>query len=318
MTDDALLERPAVLVVVVNYGTHEYLAALLESLAAEPVGEIVVWDNMFSLSERDDLAHLMRGRQNAWLQTCEKNVGFAAGVNGAVRMARNQHWDYLWILNPDVTVRAGTLAELTRVSDAAAADIVSPTILGPGSDRVWFSGGEIDLAAGRSIHAGHGDRYRMAREDFRDAGFITGAAPLITRRAWNLLGGFDERYFLYCEDADLSIRAAKRSLRMVVSTRAIVEHNEGGASGGEGAHSATFYYYVQRNRLVLYSQHTSRWNLVFGRGIVETARLTLLTFRPLRGGWHRLCASLSGLRDGVRGVEGPRRSCCSRTRGRRL
>lgn len=294
-------------VVVVNYASSLYLEGLLASLTDEPVVRILVWDNYSSQVECSALNSLQAAYPKVTLQCCPVNLGFGAGVNAAIELlaSKGQHYDYFWILNPDVTVRPGALAALVSSAIEHGCEIISPLILIAGTQRVWFAGGTIKARAGRSIHRGIGKEQEESLRDYSEVSFVTGAAPLIRADAWLRLGGFAERYFLYCEDADLSMRAADLGLAQGVEPRAVVEHAEGGSSKGSGTKSPTFYYYTQRNRLLLYGQRYSKIRVLLGSGLLETLRLTLLTMRPPSGGaWRRLQASLVGIMAGMAGEDG--------------
>lgn len=294
--------------VVVNFASWRHLDTLLSSLATEPVGSILVWDNYSTDGERDALRVLSRRYPSVSFHECPENLGFGAGVNAAVDLLSQEgEFDYFWILNPDVVVRAGALDRLLDSAMTNGCSIISPAILIADTGLVWYAGGAIRVAAGRSVHDGIGKEIDPSMGGFKEVTFVTGAAPLIRAEAWRQLRGFDERYFLYCEDADLSIRATELGLVQGVELGAIVEHDEGGSSGRSGGRSPTFYYYVQRNRLLLYGKSRSKLSLLLGQGLAEAFRLTLLTLRPLdRDVLKRFSASLAGVAAGLAGEHGKR------------
>lgn len=301
-----------VVVVVVSYNSAAHVRALLRSLRGEGAAGVLVWDNG---SRAADVAELRDVCASAGARLVEspRNLGFGAAANRAVALAR-QGLDarYAWLLNPDVVVRPGALDRLVTAADDRGWALTSPLVLmaapGGGPDRVWFAGGRLDERAGRSVHVGIGRPVPPgATDEPRRTEFVTGAAPLIRLRDWDALGGFAEDLFLYCEDAELAVRCRRQGRAVGVAPGAVVEHWEGGSSGGRGP-GPTFYYYVQRNRLLVYRHAASRRQLLLGRGAGETLRLLLLPFRPPRRDsvacW---AASVAGLVAGLRGRRGPRR-----------
>lgn len=294
--------------IVVNYASSQHLGALVSSLRSEDVAAIIIWDNYSSDDERQAVKAVADMDPRVRLRLAEANCGFGPGVNEAVAWFRSEDSaDFFWILNPDVTVREGTLDQLLQTAHKREVDIISPLIVSPGSGRVWYSGGAVDTKRGRTEHFRIGLPVGKADTGYEEVSFVSGAAPLVSATAWSTLGGFSEQFFLYCEDADLSLRATRAGLRQAVDRAAVVEHAEGGSSTGGSGPGPTFYYYVQRNRIGLYSGYTSRVNLLLGAGLVETLKLLLLTFRPLdRRALSRFSASLDGLRAGLRGEQGPR------------
>lgn len=80
-----------------------------------------------------------------------------------------------------------------------------------------------------------------------DTHFATGCCFLIRPQLWKKLHGFDEKYFMYYEDADFSLRLKKLNKRIVFEPRATLYHLNAGSSGGSG--SSFHLYYQTRNRL---------------------------------------------------------------------
>ncbi|MEJ3404887.1 glycosyltransferase family 2 protein [Rathayibacter sp. YIM 133350] len=299
-------------VVIISHNSTEFLADCLESLAAEPINRVIVWDNASTREQASALSILCEGYPSVQLELSEENVGFGPAVNSAAARLRDAgEVDYLWILNPDVVVRAGALARLVRTAVDDDWAVLSPMIVRKGRRgdvRVWYSGGELRVREGRSRHIRIGEPLSPADTGVSSVSFVSGAAPLISVAAWDRLGGFREDLFLYCEDADLSLRATEHGLPMGVDREAVVEHVEGGSSGGHGP-GPTFYYYVQRNRFRVYADATNTVGLLLGRGAIETFRLLVLTLRPAgRNRIESLSSSVQGLIAGIRGESGPRPS----------
>src|SRR5690606_19406548 len=80
-----------------------------------------------------------------------------------------------------------------------------------------------------------------------------GAAFVIARDLFEALNGFDERFFLYCEDADLGYRARLQGERTLLIPEAVVAHT---GSATLGARSDVALYHGYRNRIWLYAKNT--------------------------------------------------------------
>jgi GT2 family glycosyltransferase len=116
--------------------------------------------------------------------------------------------DYLVFLNPDVVVSMGWLQRLQSHLDTHAdVALIAPETLYPHETR--------------QLRAGIADRTTLP-----------GAALMVPRHYWNLLGGFDETIFLYWEDTDLCWRAQRRGYRTVAACDVAVVHHRGGSGGG--------------------------------------------------------------------------------------
>lgn len=294
-------------IVIVNFRSVHYLRDCLTSLNSLIGCQITVLDNGSGNEEVVLLTELLASYPNARLVSSNENLGFGAGVNLAARSADIHEDDLVWVLNPDTTVARDAAAILEKSILEDRADIVSPLIAsGPIEDeRIWFAGGDIDMKRGRSYHLKHGRPLDEAPRFETSSGFITGAAPMFRGSVWLELGGFREDLFLYWEDADLSLRASALGQRLVMIPAARIWHREGGSSSQLSGLSPTYYYYAQRNRLVVCSEGLRRTKLAFIDGSLETARLLL---KPLlRERDHRLrkfFASAAGLAAGLRGQTG--------------
>jgi GT2 family glycosyltransferase len=202
---------------------HTALAvACLESLkrpgACPPDTEVVVVANG---TPPDQLRPLV-GRDDIVLVVNDVNLGFAAGCNQAAAVAQSP---LLVFLNDDSAVEIGCLEALTR---AAAAD---PAVGAVGScilaeDGTLQEAGSVIWADGSATHVGAGlspdaTAYRKAR----DVDYASANGLLITRRAWDAVGGFDERYYpAYFEDVDLCLTLRARGFRTRYEPEARIVH----------------------------------------------------------------------------------------------
>ena len=180
------------------------LDALRRPGASPPGTELVVVANGTPSDQLDGLT----AHEDVVLVVNQENLGFAAGCNQAASIASAP---LLVFLNDDSTVDTGCIDALIRaVSD-------DPEIGAVGARIVWVDGslqeaGSVLWRDGFTCHVGEGlppgsDAYREAR----DVDWASANGLLVTRRAWDLVGGFDERYFpAYYEDVDLCLALAEQ------------------------------------------------------------------------------------------------------------
>ena len=172
-----------------------------------------------------------------------ENVGFGAAINQA---AAQSSAEFICTLNDDAYPSPEWLAELVNTC-AGASDVglcASRIYLGSGRDRLDSEGLAV-YGDGTTKQSGHG---RPAADETapREVLFPSGCAALYRRSMLQELGGFDEDYFLYCEDSDLGMRARKAGWRCLLAPRAVVEHDYSASAGRASALKA---YLVERNRL---------------------------------------------------------------------
>ena len=148
----------------------------------------------------------------------EKNVGFGAGHNTVLPGLAS---DYHFILNPDILLRDDTLSDLAEWMQAHPAAVMA-------RPRLCFPDGRVQVLPLRrcslrpmvyrqlsflSFWKKYNDAYVMAGEDLtvpRQIEFCTGSFAAVRTDAFKAAGGFDEGYFMYVEDADLTQKMLQR------------------------------------------------------------------------------------------------------------
>lgn len=242
-------------VVIVNYGSHELLAAnVSRELAAHDVLVVVV-DNFSTDAERAAVTALAAER--GWeLVAMPGNPGFSDGVNAGVARARELGRDGFVALNPDAVATPQVLDELYRSVRADVDSVISPLVVDSGG-RPSYSGSLVDQRSGRT-------RKGWDEADERWRPWLTGACMAFSDQAFDALGGFATGYFLYWEDVDFSRRAEQAGLTLVLRRDLTVVHDEGGTQdrADRRSFSGTYYYWNARNRLVFAARTLDRRRLL--------------------------------------------------------
>jgi GT2 family glycosyltransferase/glycosyltransferase involved in cell wall biosynthesis len=297
VADTSLPVEGPIGIVVVNYGSSGLLATNLRSTAElGPDVRVVVVDNHSTAEERQAVTRL--GHDRGWeVVPLPDNRGFGAATNAGVAAARAQGCATFLCLNPDAQAGPEVIAELRAHSLREPMTMISPLIVSSaGEDE--FGGSTLSLRDGRI----RGNR--PGRPLLRGAEpWLTGACLVVHQQLWDLLGGFDEGYFLYWEDVDLSHRALAAGGRLQVRHDLRVVHDEGGTQGERRgrAKSALYYRYNCRNRLAFAARNLSGRSLL--RWLLRTPAVSWEIL--LRGGRRQLVESTQPARAALRGtVEG--------------
>ncbi|MCS5716760.1 glycosyltransferase family 2 protein [Herbiconiux sp. CPCC 205763] len=287
-------------VAIVCYNSSELVEALLQSLKNEPIENIVIVDNASTPSQRSELERVVGEHENVKVEFGSQNLGFGGGVNKALALIDPADDDVVWVLNPDTLVSPGSTSLM--VEALSTFDIVSPTIMMGTADepKIWYRGGTVSLPTGTVRHLGLGATSNRTESPFATE-FVTGAAPMFTGSTWRKTSGFRSELFLYWEDVDWSLRAGGLGLTLGVVPAAVIWHLVGGSGDTTGGKSATYYYYMQRNRFLVVADHGSpTLSLLFGRGMLETARLSARPLKESNGRFVKFRAGLRGLIAGAR------------------
>lgn len=242
---------PRTAVVVVNYRSSELLASNLTKLRRSDV-DIVVVDSFSNLDERGRVSALCVAQ--GWLPVLlVDNPGFGDGVNKGVEAALERGADVLVALNPDAVADDHTIQELAAAAREDSSALVSPRIVDE-SGGMWFAGSDLYLDDGTTA----GTARRSARVGRPRKPWATGACFAISASLWTRVGGFDERYFMYWEDIDLSHRILDAGGRLTIRDDLVVVHSEGQTQGqapGSRTKSPLYYRYNVRNRLLYGAKH---------------------------------------------------------------
>lgn len=240
-------------VVIVSYRTPSLTQAAVRSALTANVGQVIVVDN----ASGDESVQALQSEADPRLVVLEnaKNRGFGTACNRGAREATEPN---VIFLNSDAELNVDAvrimLASLTSLGGRA---IVGPRLIGRDGAIQRSAGllpGPTDLVIralalhriaarllrapiiGPSIRGGRiASEYDSARitEGSLDTDMLSAACFAIGRDAFLKLGGFDERFFMYFEDADLCRRALVAGLRIRYVPDAVVFHVVGGSSSGD-------------------------------------------------------------------------------------
>lgn len=270
-----------IFVLIVNWNGKEDTLACLESLKATEgeIGRIVVVDNG---STDGSVEAINRHFSQVTVIENQRNLGFGTANNMGMHLfLQETRYPYLFLLNNDTLVAPSALRVLTSALSKEGVGAAVPKIYYADSQRLWYAGGRIDWKQGSATHYGYGRRDEERFNRREEVSFATGCALLLKREALEKVGLFDERYFMFGEDVDLSIRLAKAGYRILYLPKAVVWHKVGGSVGRKG--EGFIYYHMTRNRLLTMSKHAGwrEW-------------LPFLLYFPLLWGWKAFFFLLRG------------------------
>ncbi|HWP83091.1 MAG TPA: glycosyltransferase family 2 protein [Bacteroidota bacterium] len=239
-------EKSRVVAVVLNWNRFEETKECVWSLLKTTYTslEVLIVDNGSTDGSAEKLRETFR--QLILLERAT-NGGYAAGNNTGIRYALEHEADYVLILNNDTTVEPNFLQPMV---DAAEADpaigiVTCKAYLQSNPTQVYGTGGRVSLllCSGVPLKRGLVDRECEIE-------YTSGCILLVRRRVFEEIGLFDERFFMYFEDVEFSLRANKR-FRLFYTPQGVIYHKSG-AGDSWIRYTPTYLYYSARNRFLAF------------------------------------------------------------------
>lgn len=262
---------PRASVVIPNWNGRHFIGACLDSLRVQTFKdfEVIVVENG---SVDGSLEFIQENYPEVTILAQPKNLGFAGGVNQGIRRSRAK---YVALFNNDAIADKNWLTELVNVleSDKNIAAVTSKILqLKNSKDRVNIdSTGDFMTIWGIPFPRGRDEVDQGQYDTVEEVFGACGGSVLYRRSLFDEIGFFDEDFFAYYEDVDISFRARLAGYKIFYQPKSIVYHKVGGTSGGGATpftrfHSVknTFYLYFKNMPAVLFFKYLPRFTVSEG------------------------------------------------------
>jgi GT2 family glycosyltransferase len=245
-----------VLIVIPVHNALSATIACLRSLAeaGQDLSDVLIVDN----GSTDNTPQVIKAQFPSLTIVAQANRGFAAAVNVGLRMALDCEFQYTWILNSDTEITADTPMQLVTFMDCAEncrVGACAPLVFrADRPDEIDFAGTWF-YRSNWTVETIHDPQLgQAALVDNADRSFLSGSSLFVRNQAVQQVGFFDDRFFMYWEDADFCIRLVNAGwlLRIVPSARVL---HKGYASSGGSASTLVIYYFT-RNRFLMCEKHS--------------------------------------------------------------
>lgn len=285
------LDEPDATVVIVDWNEPEVTLEAVRSVLAQegPSFEVIVVDNG---SDSTADGHPAAALPGVRVQRLPENLGFAGGANAGIAAANGRA---IVLLNNDARLEPGALRALLNPLEDREVGAVTALITLSGTNPVV-----VNSTGGEVTRSGNGrDRdwalplVDLAREPGAVPAFSGGAVALRPEAIADVGGPFDERFFMYYEDTELSWRMRGRGWRIHYAPDARVAHRHAHSSG---AGSDFFLTLNERNRLRFAMMHGTTEVIVRATWRTLAGAVARLLRRDARGALRRLGALGHSLR----------------------
>jgi GT2 family glycosyltransferase len=294
---------PGCAVIVLNYNGEDLLPRCLDSLApqrSESV-EVVVVDN----ASIDGSAALV-AQKYPWVRflALDKNYGFSVANNIALRETLSAGSEFALLLNNDTFVAPDFIAQLlAAMSTDSRIGAVCPKIYFADNPKVlWYAGADFNSWTGRVVTHGWKQEDHGMFDTEGEITQATGCAMLLRCSALREVGLFDEQFWAYVEDLDLSVRLRRGGYKLLYASRAHVWHWDGATvvkSVGSGS-QALRQYLSTRNFVFLARKHVRWWQVpTFTLGFLLHHVVFYSVLRLWRRDYQAFYAIYKGLGEGL-------------------
>lgn len=237
---------PLIYIILVNYNGYKDTIECVYSLKKINYSnyKIIIVDNA---SSDNSVEILKKKLNNCKIIESKKNLGFAGGNNLGIKYALDNQADYVLLLNNDTLVEYDFLDNLVKCAKSDKnIGIVGGKIYYYYNPRlIWYAGGKLNSYTGRTKHIGVDEIDNGQYDVIAKTQYVTGCMMLVSRRAIELAGLMDEKYFLYYEETDWNIKIRSKGFKIVYTPYAKIYHKV--SSSTKQINNMVGYYY-DRNR----------------------------------------------------------------------
>jgi GT2 family glycosyltransferase len=250
--------EPLVSIITINWNGFPDTILCVQSLLEQTYTNynIYIVDNNSDNQEGEKLIKFFDREQRVKIILHPENSGYAGGNNVGFKNS-DPNSQFFWCINNDTIVRENTLSLLIAYAlQKSKPCLIGSTILYPDAKTIYaLGGGQFNSWTGV-------DQLVGARQDYSTTkpkpalAYISGAALLIPKEIYEQIGGFDEDYFLYSEEADFAHRAVQKGFGLGYEPKAVLLHQSAKSSI---FWSTTYVYYFLRGKVIYLKKNIPFW-----------------------------------------------------------
>jgi GT2 family glycosyltransferase len=247
-------------IITVIYNHYEVTGDFLKSLANQTNKNFKLF--IADLSDKKEDFNQIFGKLNFDIELLiSENKGYAHGVNLGLKKVLTQNFDKFCIINNDTYFNQDFVENVLSALKKYPSSIIGGKIYyAPGYEYhntrykkddlgkvIWYAGGLIDWKNVITPHRDVDEVDQGQYDQFEETEFVTGCLICFDKNVINKVGFWDESYFLYFEDADFCVRAARKGIKLFYDPKIIIWHKNAQSTQGSG--SLIHQKYLKKNRL---------------------------------------------------------------------
>jgi GT2 family glycosyltransferase len=287
-------------IILLNWNAYFHSRNCLYSLSKvkELTFDLILVDNA---STDDSFLKLKKEFPHVQFIQATHNLGFTGGNNVGFKKALESNYEYVMLLNNDVFVDPNYLYHLINCLDFnPEVGALQPLIYHhPNRNSIWNGGGKFNRMIGKADSMQHHNSDNFPRE----IDWISGCAFMIRMSLLNQVGLFNEKYFAYYEDVDLSFRIREAGYKLMLIPNSVIYHIGGGSSNTpekrkEGYLSPDVHYYNTRNHIWIIRRWLKWYEKPTAILYHAVYSISLACYFLLRFRWNKLMAVAKGFIHG--------------------
>jgi len=248
-------------IIIVVYNQKHFLEGLYKSLQAQSFKDFNIYfiDNASSDNSLQ-YSKVLNGNNKLNIKyfALNKNTGYAGGNNTGAKEAVKDGCKYLFILNNDMILDKNCINELVKLmeSDSSIACAGPLVLFNKQPDTIQEFGGKINFrSASLKKHYSGKNIYNIKLPEILETDFISGGAMFIKSSVFVNAGMFEEAYFAYLDEIDLSKRIKSANAgKLLATSRAVVWHNHNWSKDNKNSFYVE-YFLMERNKYLYYHKY---------------------------------------------------------------
>ena len=300
------MKEPKIAIIIINWNTYQLTFNCLKSLKACTYNNKTIFlvDNGSEDGSGDKIA--LEFPDINFIKN-EINEGFTGANNKALKVILKQNFDYVLLLNNDTVVKPNFLSLLeARMDSDQNLAATQPLILDfPNKNTIWNAGGSFNSFFCLFKTRCKGMIYNPKLKIDTYTQWISGCCILVKIAVIKKVGLLDNRFFIYFEDADWSIRMTNLGYKLGVVPESIIYHHSSGSNvknntSSEGNLSPYSHYLNVRNHIYLIKKHSFLFNNL-GSWLYQIFKIfSYSIYFILRGRLGKFKMVWRGVSDGIK------------------
>lgn len=246
-------------VILVNYNGIAYNDKCIESVLKSTVKDrlrIVIVDNASDDNSLLELKKRWGKNDSISIIELDRNYGFSKANNEGIKWSAEHGIDRFLLLNNDTEVEPDAIEKMLQIQHNTAGIVVPKVMYADKRDTIWCAGGDFTAVVKKPRQRGLNQTDKGQFDADCECGFANGCCLLLSKEIIDKTGLLDERFFLYYEDTEYSLRARENGIMISYCSEAVIYHKVNGST--KGNEKPANAYYISRNWLLCNQLHLGK------------------------------------------------------------